>query len=415
MAEYAAPISDKEGLVEYAEFRGLRNNVDPEAFALGDLVTALNVDIDDSLGISRRKGFSAPVTSAIDRDIWASGPICLGVGSDDLKLVNPDWSTKTLRSDLSSGQTLSYAMMGDRVFYGNGSELGCVQNGAHRTWGITPPGGFDATDTGGALTAGKYQVVATYLRNDGQESGASRAIEIELTAPGGISSSGIPVSTDPTVTHKVIYATSAGGETFFRAGVIDNSTTAFVIREVRMGVSPLLTQFLSPPPAGTFIAQWKGWMLVAKDNRLYPSEVYAPELFDLRKSIPFLDKITMIAPVKGGVWIGTNSQILWMEGDAPEKWMFRVVAEYGVIPHTLAFGDGDALGDGSAAGDPVAFFASKQGLCVGRSDGSFANVTQARFAYPIQERGAGIVRRHRGTVQYLTTFQGTETAGNIAT
>src|SRR3990167_7426232 len=127
MAEYSSLIDDKEGLVEYADFRGLRNNVDPEAFAPGDLVTALNVDIDDSLGIGRRKGYSAPVTAAIDRDIWASGPVCLGVGSDDLKLVNPDWTTKTLRSDLSSSQTLAYAMVGDRVFYANGTESGCVQ------------------------------------------------------------------------------------------------------------------------------------------------------------------------------------------------------------------------------------------------------------------------------------------------
>ena len=414
MAEYAGPIDDKEGLVEYAEFRGLRNNVDPEAFAPGDLATALNVDIDDSLGISRRKGFSAPVTSAIDRDLWASGPICLGVGSNALKLVNPDWTTKTLRSGLSSGQTLSYAVVGDRVFYANGTELGCVQNGADRTWGITPPGGFDIADTGGVLAAGKYQVVVTYLRDDGQESGASRAIEIELTALGGISLSDIPVSTDPTVTHKVIYVTSVGGETLFRAGVIDNSTTAFVIREARMGVSPLLTQFLSPAPAGTFIAQWKGWMLVAKSNRLYPSEPYAPELFDVRKSVPFSDKITMVAPVKSGVWIGTNSQVLWMEGDAPEKWVFRVVAEHGVVPGTLAFGDGDVVGDGSTVGDPVAFFASKQGLCIGRSDGSFSNETQSRFAYPTQERGAGVVRRHRGMVQFLVSLQGAETAGNIA-
>lgn len=77
-AEYADPVDPREGLEEYANFQGLRNNVSAEVFSKEDLVTALNVDIDDSLGISRRKGFSSPVTTAIDRDLFASGSICLG-------------------------------------------------------------------------------------------------------------------------------------------------------------------------------------------------------------------------------------------------------------------------------------------------------------------------------------------------
>ena len=47
-------------------------------------------------------------------------------------------------------------------------------------------------------------------------------------------------------------------------------------------------------------------------------------------------------------------------------------------------------------------------------DGKFQNLTQARYAYPMQERGAGVVRRHRGMIQYLSTLRGAETAGNVA-
>src|SRR3989304_8478444 len=140
MADYATPVDPKEGLVSYDAFLGLRNNVAADAFAPGDLVTALNVDLDDSLSISRRKGYSAPVTSAIDRDLWASGSVCLGVGSNALKLVSPDYSLITLRSGLTAARPLSYAAVGTRVFWANGVEMGCVQDGANRTWGITPPG-----------------------------------------------------------------------------------------------------------------------------------------------------------------------------------------------------------------------------------------------------------------------------------
>jgi hypothetical protein len=392
----------------------LRNNVSSDAFSPEDLEVALNVDIDDSLSAGRRKGYSAPVTASVDRDLWASGSVCLGVGSNALKLVNPDYSLVTLRSGLTADRPLSYAVAGDRVFYANGAELGCVQAGAHRTWGLDVPGMPVAAATAGTLRAGLYQYAVTYLRADGQESGAGRAGTIELTDTGGISLSSISVSDDPGVTYKIVYATSVGGGTLYRTGLIANADTTYVIREERMGASPLITQFLSAPPAGDHIAYWNGWMLVAQGARLYPSEPYAPELFDLRKSVPFLDRITMVAPVTDGVWVGTASQIGWLTGDSPETWRFRVVAEHGVVPGALAYGDSELLGDGSAAGERYAFFASKQGLCVGRPGGAFANLTQARFAYPIQERGAVVVRRHRGIAQLVATMRGAEVAGNVA-
>ena len=415
MAEYADPIDEREGLEEYSSFQGLRNNVSAEAFSKQDLVTALNVDLDDALGISRRKGYSAPVTSAVDRSLWASGPVCLGVGSNTLKIVQSDWTTKTLRSGLTAAKELSYAAVGDRVFYSNGAELGCVQNGAHRTWGLEVPGVPVAAETGGTLLAGLYQYAITYLRDDAQESGASKAGTIELTAIGGISLTSIPVSTDATVDYKAIYLSPVGAETLYRTGVVANADTTFVIRESRKGASPLLTQFLSAPPAGDFIGYYGGIMLVAKGARLYPSEPYAPELFDLRKSVPFLSPITMVAPVKDSLWVGTDSQVLWLNGAAPEQWNFKVIADYGVVPGTLTYGDSELIGDGSASGEPVAFFATKRGLRAGHLGGRLINLDGDRFAYPIQERGAGVVRRHRGMVQFLCTMQGSETAGNVAT
>jgi hypothetical protein len=414
VAEYTAPVDPREGLFAFSGFRGLRNNVPEDAFSSEDLSVALNIDVDDSLAIARRKGYSAPVTTSVDRDLWASGAVCLGVGSNALKLVNSDYSLVTLRSGLTASRALSYAPAGDRVFYANGAELGCVQNGASRTWGITPPALPLAAATAGTLLAGTYQYVVTYLRDDGQESGAGKAGTIELTATGGIALSAIPVSTDPSVVYKIIYATSVGGETLYRTGLIANADTTYVIRESRKGSSPLLTQFLAPPPAGDFIGYWNGHALVASGARLYPSEPYAPELFDLRKAVPFLDRIVMVAPVLDGVWIGTNTQVIWMAGDSPSMWKYNPRAEYGVIPGTLAYGDSEILGDGSVRGEVVAFFATTRGLCAGRVGGGFVNLTQDRYAYGTQDRGASIIRRHRGIAQFLTTLQGVETPGNVA-
>jgi len=412
---YAAQSDPKEGLVEYTQFLGLRNNVDAELLGREDLSIALNVDLNDALRVGRRKGHSAVVTANIDRDVWALGPYCLGVGSNALKRVNTDWSTTTLRTGLTPARPLAYTAVADRLFWSNGAEFGCVQNGANRTWGVTLPGIAVATAASGAMRAGKYQYAYTYLRSDGQESGAPRAGTIELTDTGGISLASIFASADPTVTHKAIYCTSVGGETLFRVGVIANAVTTFSIIEASAGSSPLITQFLSPPPAGDFIAEWHGWMLVAKDDRLYVSEPYAPELFDLRKSYPFTDAITMVAPARDGVWVGTLGQVVWLAGDSPEEWKPVPKADYGAVPGTLSFAAADLIGDKSEGDDSVAAFATTRGLCLGMPNGTLANLTQPRFAYPIQERGAGIVRRHNGMAQFVCSMRGAETAGNAVT
>ena len=410
---YAAKIDEREGLEEWGSFLGLRNNVDATSFGREDLVAALNTDIDDAGSIGRRKGYSAPVTAAVDRSLWASGSVCLGVGSNALKLVNPDYSLITLRSGLTPARPLSYAAVGDRVYYSNGAELGCVQNGANRTWGITPPGKPVLTAGSGTLAIGKYQVVVTWLRQDGQESGAGLAATLDLAATGGLVLSSIPVSSDAAITHKVVYATSVGGGTLFRRGVIANDVTTFSITDAQKDASPLLTHFLQPPPAGDHIAYWSGFMLVASGARLYPSEPYAPELFDYRKAVPFLDALAMVAPVKGGVWLGLGSQIVWMTGDTPETWDYKTAADYGVIPGTLWYADTGVLGDGKSTGNVAAFFASKHGLCVGTPGGQLINVTESRFAYPSMDRGAGVVRRHRGINQFVVSLEGAEVAANV--
>lgn len=419
-AEYAAPVDPREGPFQFDDFRGLRNNVGANTFVPGDMVEALNIDIDDALNVHRRRGFSTSVTTAVDRSIWAHAAICLGVGSNALKLVNPDYTTKTLRSGLAAGRPLSYAVLGDRVFWSNGVETGVVQDGQNRTWGLDVPGTAVGTAVGGTLPAGAYQYTTTYLRDDGQESGAGLAGTITLSSNGGIALSAIPVSSDPSVTYKAIYLTSSGGEILYAVGVIANTETTFAVREQRKLGSPLLTQFLQPPPPGDFVAESRGHLLVATGSYLYPSEPYSPELFDLRRRVPFEDVITMIAPINDGsrmrmhgLYVGTRSHLIWVQGDSPTNWEYRVLAQYGVIPGTLFFGDGDLLGGGDSK-EKIAYFATERGLCAGKIAGNFVNLTESRFAYPIQQYGAGVVRRHRGTAQYLCTMQGAEIAGNIA-
>jgi hypothetical protein len=412
-------LDPKEGLYEHSQFAGLRNNVPVDRFEPGDLSVAQNVDVDDSQRVTRRKGHGSAVVSGACKSLWSDGSTALAVQSETTLIqIMPSYATKTLRTGITTGRDMTYVSMAGRVYYSNGVETGVVDNGQSRSWGLAPPSAQPiAAVTGGVLAPGRYQFAVTYLRTDGQESGTLVAGYIDLASTNGIALSAIPVPADPDVAAKMVYFSKRDGETLYRVGAIGLTITSFTYAmEASMQV-PLMTQHLAPPPAGDFVGRVGARLLVANGDTLYPSEPYAPELFDLRKAKRFDSRITMVESIDTrieGMWLGTDAAVVWLRGESPEKWEYDIAADYGVIPGSLAYIDGDAIGNGALKGSPVAFFATARGLCYGTSSGTFENMTWDRFAYPIQDKGAAVVRRHRGMIQGLVTMRGTEQAANVS-
>jgi len=396
----------------HARFTGLRNVVGADGFSQQDLEVATNVDIDDEQSVMLRRGYGAPVLGGAYHSLWSNGAVCLAVVGGALVRIVPGYSVQTLRTGLFSTEPMAYVEIGGRVYYSNGTDTGCVADGASRTWGMQVPGALTAVASGGSLPAGRYQFAMTFLRNDEQESGASVAGVVDVVA-GGIAFTSLPVSSDPDVYAKVLYVTKQGGDTFYRAAVLPNSTLVAVVEREPVGIATLITQHLRPAPAGQCLGYHAGSALVASGSRIYPSQPFAPELFDLRRAMPMPDRVSMIAPVKSGVFVGTGTSIVWLAGADFKALDYRKVAAYGVIPGTLAYCDASVIGDGSRKG-VAAMWASTRGLCVGFDDGSLENLTQTRFAYPVQERGTAIVRQHRGMNQFIAVLQGVETPGNTA-
>lgn len=395
----------KVGQHVHEKFAGLRNNIDAGEFDLDDLEVALNTDINDSNVIQRRKGFGAAVAAGSYHSLWSGAGVCLVVTSTTLKRVAADYTLTTIRSGITAGLPMSYYAVGARTYYSNGVESGVVENGVSRSWGLEVPTLPVVSAISGLLRAGRYQVAVTYLRSDGQESGASRARVFELLEPGGLRVSNIPVSTDLDVSSKAIYISHWNGETLYRKAVVDNSVTSVDIVEDGVSTLPLLTQQLEPPPAGQIVSSYNGRVLVACGAVIYPSEPYAYELFDHRATLTLESDITLVAPVTGGIFVGTDNGTIYLQGDDLSRVNFVPKADYGVIPGTLAMVQSDTLGTGTTNGT-AHIWASKQGLCIGADNGEYRNLTQERFSYPVTDRGAGLVRRHRGMNQYVAVLQG---------
>jgi hypothetical protein len=204
----------------------------------------------------------------------------------------------------------------------------------------------------------------------------------------------------------------------FRVGLLAPNAGAFVYQmEASMQV-PLITQHLRPAPPGQIVDNLNGGRtLVARGNVLYYSEPYSLELFDLRKNYTYPSRITLVVGMNSGAYVGTADDVVWMDGTVPEKWTSTPKLSYGAIPGAVTVCSKDMVNAGAEGGRLmgekgrlVAVFATTRGVCVGEDNGMIVNLTHERFLYPIQDKGAMLVRRHRGFVQGLVTLQGAEIA-----
>lgn len=397
---------DQEKDFTHNAFTGLRNTVAQTRFSLADLAIAENVDIDDTGALRRRQGYGDAVIGGSWHSLWSNGARCFGVTGATLREISASYSTTTLAT-VTAGLRVKFHQQGSRIYWSNGKEKGVIEF-SNRSWGLDVPGKISATEIGGSLRAGRYQFVMTYLRDDGQESGAPIANYLDISGSGGLLFSGLPVSGDPTVASKAIYVSEPNGATMFWIGTIDNDVTTHVFNARRPMTLPLATQFLGPPPVGVDITFHGGRLFVARGNLLYYSEPFAFELFDRRKSFVLPSRITALAGLHTGIFIGTEQQHFWLAGKEIQNYELEERAGGAAIPGTVSFAP-KRMFEKSADETIVAIWQTSDGIVMGEESGALTNLTADRFIFPSQPVGSSVVRTSRGTNQFVSVLQGTET------
>jgi hypothetical protein len=137
--------------------------------------------------------------------------------------------------------------------------------------------------------AGVYSYVVTFVRGGNYpcESNPSPAsIDVTVVAGQSVSLTGIPVSSDSSVTARNIYRTEAGGATHkWASQIADNTTTTATDNLDDAGLGDEVSYGNSPPPSGTTIETWDGRLWVAGvpgyDEIIFPSGLDTPEQFDI--------------------------------------------------------------------------------------------------------------------------------------
>ncbi len=395
------------GYTEITAVKGMRNDVGPERFALGDLLYARNVDIDESGKIDRRQGTSVLFAGAA-HSVWTDGTQGFFVQGGSLKQFQQDGSTLALSP--VAGARVCYASINESVFWSDNIASGIVANNASHQWGITPPGPITPQSGLGALPPGTYLCTMTFADHNGKESGAPRSSS--TMTEGSLIFTNLPVSPDPRVALKNIYVSAVDGELPMLTAIIENSVTSLTITDLPEQTLPVRTMFMGPPPPGQIVGYFNGRAYIATGPFLFYSQPYEYELFDLRTGfLAFDSDVQTFCAMQDGIFVGTTAKTVFLDGTGPESFISKPASPYGTVMGTEVKVSGDAVGagvDGVGDGQGIAgtmyFWMSRRGLVLGADGGLVKDLTAKHFVPPVSTSGAALLKWRTGTPQYVVSL-----------
>lgn len=316
-----------------------------------------------------------------------------------LKQLQPDMTSTTLGTLLDGSSPVSFERVDDRVYFANGTDMGIIENGAMRTWGMPQAPLPAAVPTVGSMPAGTYQYNMIWLRGDGQGSGCGLNGVLELPEGSGVDFT-VPAAPSSEIVGAVIYLSPANSDVLMEAGVAGPGQV-FMWRGDPSALSvPLVSQFRGPPPAGHMVAYYRGHLFVAVGDTIYVSAPYAYEQFDRRRYIQLDSRITLMAAISdldrteagrtSGFFIATERTTGVLSGNNPDEFQYIQKADYGAVAGTMQMIEGTRYKDGANGTRLLPIWLSQKGVCIGLPELAVLNLTRGRYNFVAGGRGAAL-------------------------
>ena len=390
-------------MLKFDKFSGINNVVPGHRLTPQDLAVATDVDIGLTGEVTRRGGYTATVETC-HKNLWQAKSFMLAtVAGNDLKAFTPGGSYTTVSASLGTARVWYCNLPDGRTTFSNGSINGITGGGAAVNWGVPIPGSLGAiADVSGSLFPGDYQYQLTYVRTtDRLESGPLYSNPTTI-ASGGIALSGLPALAGHSIN---VYLTSHNGDTAFYAGNTTGSAFTYTGRNDQL-VLPCRTEHLSPAPVGTVTAFWRGRVLVAVGSVMWASMAGRWQHFNIRRDFKqFSTPITLIQPVDGGIFVGTETELCFLSGVEFDKLAYTRVLEGRTVLGSGVSVRGELLkrGDGVGSGSAMVCIADRC-IVAGFSDGGISRMTEGRYATDVTEVCATF-RKVNGIPQYIAIPQ----------
>lgn len=353
------------------------------------LRTAENVDLDRHGLPRRRVGRTKRLDLEDGRALASLDGLLLLVDGDTLSAVVLDtWVKTPLAAGLPLDTPVLLTEHGGSVWWACGDKRGSLYQRLPFHWGLPTPLILNTTPTTGGLAPGRYLVTATIERN-GLESGATSPVLVDLPEGGGIS---VQTNADPSET--LLYCSDPNGKVPYYAA------SGSVIESI-LTTDPCEFVGCHPPPEGQLLTGFGGRLLIAHDNILYWSLPGAYHHWRVNLDLQlFPSRITMLAPLDGGFYVGTEREVFWIQGDDPENWSPRDVDAHPAIEGTSLRIDGRKLPSLEYPG-VVQVWATTDGLAAGLPDGTVRHLTDGRLAIDPHQHATLAYREERGLRQIL--------------
>lgn len=378
------------------------HNVPSRDLAAVDLVSALNVDIDDSGQVARRVGQTLGRAN-VAHSIWSNADqsICLFVDGTSLKrLMSVGGAVVTLATGLTAGLRMAYVEVNGKTYFSNGAQSGVI-DGSVRSWGMAATGAPAVAAIAGTLEAGQYLAAYTLIRRDGQESGCTLPAKITLTAGQGVRFTW-PAVTDADVDEVALWLSTPDGMVLYQAAVVPAAALTYDATGPAFAL-PLATQWLDAPPAGQCLAVHNGRIFIGAGAFVYATNALGFEHCDLRDYLA-LDgsAVRFIQGTTSGLYIGTAQAVYFVSGERLEAYALRVVSNAPAVIGSVVTANGAAVtGTEALSGVEVVLFTTADGVFMGLPDGTVANLTQERYRFAPGAEGCAVFRDEATRHQYL--------------
>ncbi len=140
----ARNLDVKGGELVFKNFTGINNVADAINLDLKALTEASNVDIDNEGRIKRRGGYTKKYTPTEKlHSMFSNDRICLFVEGTTLKRLHTDYTTTTIRTNVSN-LPMEYVDVNEKVYYSNASVNGWVDTLGNDNRYATPTVNFKA-------------------------------------------------------------------------------------------------------------------------------------------------------------------------------------------------------------------------------------------------------------------------------
>lgn len=394
--------------VSIGPFVGINNRVPDHQLAIvergrkaGDYVrNAVNVDLTQAGTLQRREGTELKTALTGAHSLWAHDDGAYCVAGTTLYAIDRHLSPTAVKTDMVPGMRVSFAAMpnGD-VYWSSEVANGRIRNGVNGPAGVGVPNPAPTVTaaTGGALPAGKYQIAITAAPDGVEESGATWPVQVDVPEGGSITIADMPSG------MKNIYMTTQNGDLL--GYVLSTTATSYVLAVMLVGLGPQLqTLGMQPLPPGHIVAHFRGRRLVASGSTLVYSEPHAYGLYNpMRDYIPFPARITIVAPVEGGVYVVAD-KTYWLAGEDIDKARVVTLLPYGAVEGTT--GTMDTSTD--------VWWFSDRGVVVGDTQGQVKNIQEETVAVESAQAGATLYREQDGQRRLVTSLLGTDASTGAA-